>query len=331
MFAFLASLAVCCSCAGAADDLLTIHELNFNTTDGDASAYADQVVDCAGGIVVGKFAGWRPRVILYDPTYADGWRAIQVKDWTVGDLFDQVMLGDWIELYSMEVEEFRGNTMLQWYTENSPGFLKISSGHDLPLPLPVSVADIPAPIEHPYDEWYVENHGAEFLEATVLLIRDVTVTRKDLGKAVDNYNLQDVDGNDCWAADYMNEDVQASGYHEFVKVGQHFCAVIGLFEQYTYLMNGWDYYQLITRTTGDLGICGDGDMSGFVDLSDFPRFNECLTGPRCEDSERGCYPPAWMEAPLSLPLRHCLMMDLDYDGDVDSADFAELQALYGEL
>ena len=81
--------------------------------------------------------------------------------------------------------------------------------------------------------------------------------------------------------------------------------------------------------TADLAICGDGDSDGDVDSDDLPCFRERLIGPLCDNVPGGCDPPAWTQPPTSLPLQHCLMMDLDYDGDVDLLDFAGLQVLLG--
>lgn len=327
--ALVLATAVAFSPPGAAAQLLTIYQIQYTdlTTNPDGtSEYHDQVVDCLGGIVVARFGGSRPRLILQDPDYPDGWGAIQAKDWIYPfDMFNDAQLGDWVSFENMLAEDFRGTTFLERESAYSPVYSIVSQGNPLPPSVIVSAAAIPAPIEHPGDEWYVEDHLAEPYESMRLVIRDVTVTAKDYGKAQDNYNLQTPGGDNVWAADYMNEDVEADGYHPFVEIGQHFCAVAGAFEQYTYLDNGWDYYQLITMTTVDLAICADGNSDGQVSLDDVPRFAECLIGPACEGTAGGCNPPAWTAPPADLPLQHCLMMDLDYDGDVDLGDFAGLQ------
>ena len=238
-------------------------------------------------------------------------------------MFNEAQIGDWVSFENMLVEDYRGTTMLQRQSAYNPVYTIVSQGNPLPPPRIVAASELPAPIEHPYDEWYVENHLAEPYESMRIVVRDVTVTANNYGKANDNYNLQTPGGDDIWAADYMNEAVQPDGYHPFVGIGQHFCAVAGVFEQYTYLTNGWDYYQLITLTTPDLAICGDGDSDGDVDLDDLPRFDECATGPACNAVSGGCVPPVWG------PIQDCLMMDLGYDGDVDLADFGELQGVFG--
>ena len=120
----------------ALGDPLSIYELQYTTNPTGESEYVDQVVDCSGGIVILKFAGFRPRVILYDPAHPDAWGGIQVKDWsTTLDLFDHVELGDWISLTNVTVEEFRGTTFLQWYTTEDPGFTIVSQGHAIPDPI----------------------------------------------------------------------------------------------------------------------------------------------------------------------------------------------------
>ncbi len=56
---------------------------------------------------------------------------------------------------------------------------------------------------------------------------------------------------------------------------------------------------------------GDFDGDGEVDLEDFARMPDCLTGPDLGPVEIGC------EA-----------FDFDTDGDVDVGDFAAFQAVY---
>lgn len=315
--------------AAASADPLSIYEIQYTTSPDGSSDYDGQVVDCSGGVVVAKFGGNHPRLVLQDPNCPDGWGGIQVKDWIYPyDLYNEAQIGDWVEFTNVLVEEFRGTTFLQRQTVYDPGHSVVSQGNSLPVSIVVSVGDIPAPVYDPHEDgWFVADHNAEPYESMRLIVRDVTVTAMDLGKAFDNYRLEDDQGNGCWAADYMNEDVGPSGYHEFVDVGQHFCAVTGVFEQYTLMSSGWDYYQLITLDTSGLAICGDGNSDGMVDLEDLSRFTECLTGPVCGSEPGGCWPPAWVQPPLSLPVTHGLMMDMDYDGDVDLRDFDGFQAL----
>ena len=307
---------------------LTICQIQSNTSDGDASVYDGDgnLYNVSGGICTAKFWRWgTPRVFLQDPNVpaeppcSDGWRGIQVKDWTYGDLYDNVNIGDEVSLTNVAVEEYRGTTFLRWDTDNGAGFSIDGHVDLLPPALMLSVSDIPAPLRDlndpndPNDDtWYVENHDAELYESMRILVRDVTVTEKNLGKARDNYNLQNPQEEDCWAADYMNEEVEPTDYHRFVSVGQHFCHVSGVLEQYTgfdeYGVMIWDYYQLLTLTSADLAICGDLDHDGDVDLADLAQLlgGYGITSGACfEDG------------------------DQDYDGDVDLSDLAELLGSYG--
>ena len=327
-------LYVCEALCNTNGDGLSICEVQCNTNGDGSSDYAGQTINCAGGIVVAKYDGYRHRIILQDPANANGWGGIQVQDQTSDNAFDGVVLGDWVKLTNVLIEEVnsRGTTML-YYEEYVSSFQVTTNGLPLPPAIIVSVSDIPAPIST-NGGWFVENHDAELYESMRLIVRDVAVTQMGLGKAPDNYNLQTSEGDDCWATDYMNEDKEYNpeyeeDYHPFVAVGQGFCAVAGVFEQYTKLSSNWDYYQLVTTKTVDLAICGDGNNDGDVQLDDLPRFAECMTGPMCDSQPDGCDPPAWTEGPFNLHLQHCLMMDQDYDGDVDLFDFVELQSVLG--
>jgi hypothetical protein len=290
---------------------LSIYQIQHTEDPNGVSPYDGELVACTGGVCVGKFPGSRPRVVLQDPEYPDSWGGIQVKDWTGTDLFDNVAVGDWVALNNVLVEEYRGTTFLQWDTLYESQYTIVSEGNPLPPYLEVSVSEIPAPVYHPEDDgWYVENHDAEPYESMRLIVRDVTVTAMDLGKAVDNYNLQSAEGDDCWATDYMNEDIGPWGYHPFVGIGQHFCAVRGVLEQYTRIVNGWDYYQLVTMTSADLAICGDVDHDGDVDLTDLAQLLANYGTSSGASYEEG---------------------DLDGDGDVDLCDLATLLSFYGTI
>ena len=242
-------------CLPYSDQSLAIREIQYTTDPNGVSPHDGYVVDCAGGICTGKYAGNRPRIILQDPDDPSGWGGIQVKDWTLGDLFDNVNVGDWVSLENVLVEEFVGNTLLQWQTAYNPQYTIVSRGNPLPPPLLVTAGEIPAPIYDPNNfTWYVDNHDAERYESMRLVVQGVAVTDMDHGKAQDNYNLRDWCGHDCWAADYMNEDVGPWGYHPSITNGRRFCEVSGVLEQYTSRYAGWDYYQLLTLTSDDLTI-----------------------------------------------------------------------------
>ena len=257
-----AVLAAAAQQAGA--QALTIYQIQYTQDPLGASPQASQIVDCAGGIVMAKYGGFK--LTLQDPAYPDGWGGIQIKDWTVDlELFDGVEVGDRVSLANVFVEEYRGNTLLQYQPENSPGFAVLSSGNPLPAHKLVTAGEIAAPVEGPPREWYVADHSAEKYEAMLLKVEDVTVTAMDLGKARDNYNLSDA-GADCWAADYINAD-RGDLYHPYVELDHHFQSVSGILEQYT--KNEWDYYQLLTTATDDLSpMPGDADMDGAVDVGD---------------------------------------------------------------
>ena len=336
----LALVLVAALAADAPAQVLTICDIQYTADPDGDSPYHGQVVNCAGGVAVANLDRSVPRLFLQDPANPDAWGGIQVKDIDVVGAFDSVALGDWVELTNVEVEDHRGTTFLQWRPEeHGPGLTVTSAGNPLPEPIMLSVSDIAAPVYDPGEgAWLVANHNAECWESMRVIVRDVTVTDMDLGKADDNYNLQNTSGGDCWAADYLNQDKPYSWYyHRFVSVDQHFCAIGGVLEQYTHLTNGWDYYQLLTITDADLAICGDaasagGAPDGEVTLGDLSRFTKCLVGPVCDTTTNGCDPPAWTDPPWPLPaytLQHCVMMDLDYDGDVDLADFGGFQSMFG--
>ncbi|MHC4609606.1 MAG: hypothetical protein ACYS7M_04595 [Planctomycetota bacterium] len=322
--------------AQAPAQVLSICEIQYTTDPDGGGPHEGELVSCSGGIVVGKYEGTRPRIFLQDPDCPailsdsdcpDGWGGIQVKDWTWPyELYDQVQVGDWVELANVRVEEYVGVTFLQYQPQNNPS-LTVTPGYALPPPKIVPVSATPAPVEYPGDVWHVEHHvpAPECWESMRLIVRDVTVRTMDLGQARDNYALEDAEGANCWAADYMNADkLLWEDYHPFVSLDRHFCAVAGLLEQYT--SGRFDYYQLVSLKTEDLAICGDasgpgGDPDGEVTIDDMSRFSECLIGPVCNGSPGGCDSPAWPP-----PLQDCLMMDFDYDADVDLCDFAGLQA-----
>ena len=325
--ALIGLLAICPVGVSYAQEL-TIQQIQSHTSDGDASLYDGEIRDGRGGCVTHIWTGTWGRVYLQDPANIT-WGAICVRD-AEGDLISTVQVGDWISFDQILIQEHRGMTFLQYNRTYAPDviFTIESSGNYVPAPTVLTAADIPAPVEHPGDEWHVEDHNAEPYESMRLVVRDVTVTRMHLGKASDNYNLRTPAEEDCWATDYQNADKEPSGYHRFVTADQHFCAVVGVLEQYTKLSSGWDYYQLITMKTEDLAICGDGDSDGDLDIDDWPRFHTCFVGPQCGETGGGCNPAAWTLPPTELALEHCLMMDLDYDGDVDLRDFAELQVIF---
>jgi len=283
---------------------LTIFEIQYSTDPEGDSPRHGEVLDCAGGVVTYKLSKSRPRLVLQDTIIRDPnaqgddvcWSAIQVKDWFYQGSFDNVAVGDWVEFNNVTVEDYRGTTFLQYWSANPdssvPSFTIVSSNNPVPEPVMVSLNEIPSPVEDAGSpgDWYVIDHRAEKYESMRLEIRDIIITAKDNGKADDNYTFQSVtelsDSNfSCWAADYMNVD-SVGDYHPYVEIGQHFCTVRGVFEQYTNLGDGWDYYQLLTTETEDFLINQPGDLDGDcdVDLLDYGQFSqywlaECYSDP----------------------------------------------------
>lgn len=301
-----------CSAQGG---FLTIPEIQYAAAPDGASPYNGQVVDCAGGVVVFKRASGRPRLLLQDPNALDGWGGIQVKGWAA-DAFVDVNVGDWIELEQTFVEESSGTTFLQYWDENPDGSQPIlrvvTRGHSLPRPLHVDVNEIRVPEYVPLeDAWAVADHSAERFESMVLQVRDVVVVERDLGKALDNYELQSLsEPNDpnarCWGADYFNQDRQDPDlYLPGIEVGRRFRAVTGMLEQYTNLGKGYDYYQLMTLSEASVvELCpADQDQDGDVDLWDYSLFTEQLLMPSSPSEGESC-----------------LAADLNCDGTVDSID-----------
>jgi hypothetical protein len=296
----------------AAEGPLTIREIQYTESPDGASEYNGQVIDCAGGVVVIKTEGKRPRLVLHDPNAVDGWAGIQVKGWT-SDAFADVNVGDWVQLERTFVEENRGTTFLQYWDSNPDGSLPIltvvSRDHALPRPLVVDVNAIKAPEYLPLeDAWIVADHGAERFESMRVQIRHVEVIELGMGKAQDNYVLQSFrEPNDpnarCWASDYMNHNrVKPALYLPGIEVGRRFRAVTGMIEQYTHLGEGYDYYQLLTLTEEAMvGLCpADLNADGNVDLRDYKLFVEQML-----------LPPAGAVY---------LAADLNGDGTVDAAD-----------
>ena len=250
---------------------LSIYEIQYTTDSNGTSPLDGTVVDCGGGVVVHKREGGRPRLVLQDPNNAEGWGGIQVKGWSYG-AFDNVDIGDWVRLGNILVEDHRGTTFLQF--KDGADLTIVAKNNPIPRPLPVRVGEIAAPVEG-VDEWTVLDHSAEKYESMIVKIIDVTVADINYGKANDNYILvSNVDPNEsCWATDYMNSDNEQI-YHPYVQVGQGFCGVAGILEQYAGCSEGicYDYYQLLTRRTEDFVVDQVADLDfdcdvDFVDIS----------------------------------------------------------------
>ena len=91
-------------------DALSIYDIQYTTDADGTSPQNGNIVDCAGGIVSHIRQGGRPRLVIQDPNYPDGWGAIQIKGWT-SDAFNNIAVGDWISLTNVMVEENKGTTI----------------------------------------------------------------------------------------------------------------------------------------------------------------------------------------------------------------------------
>jgi len=272
---------------------LSIYEIQYTNDVNGTSPQNGNIVDCNGGIVIHKTVPpIRPRLTLYDPNYPDGWGGIVAKDmYSTGD-FNDVNVGDWVSFSNVLVEDYKGTTFLQYITENDANFTIVSTDNPLPRPLLVTVDEIVAPIEG-FDQWVVADHNSEKYEGMLVKVIDVNVTGTGYGKAYDNYILEsNIEPNDtCWASDYMNtakDDI----YHPYVEIGQNFCGVAGIVEQYEGDKYGiyYDYYQLLTISTDSFTIeqTADLDYDCDVDFTDYGLFS-------LHWMEYGCVDPEWCD------------------------------------
>jgi len=271
-------------------DALSIYEIQYTTDANGLSPQNGNVVDCLGGIVVHKSSSSRTKLTLYDPNYSDGWGGIMTKDRYGVGAFADVNVGDWVSLTNVEVEDYRGTTLLQYKSENDPNFTIVSTNNPLPRPLVVPIDEIAAPLEG-LDAWVVADHNAEKYEAILIKVIDVYVKDIGYGKTYDNYLLvSNVDPNfTCWASDYMNDN-RDEIYHPYIEIGQNFCGITGVLEQYTGEQEGihYDYYQLLTTSTEAFTIDQTADFDGDcdVDFADFSIFAEYWL-------QTGCNEPDW--------------------------------------
>ena len=258
---------------------LSIYEIQYTTDSEGTSPQNGNVVDCTGGIVIHIRPGGRPRLVMQDPNYPDGWGAIQVKGWT-SDAFINIAIGDWIYLTNVMVEENKGTTFLQYQSEYDSTFTIVSKNNHLQRPLVVTTDEIAAPSEG-LDAWVIPEHTAEKYESMLIKVINVHISNTGYGKAFDNYLLtSNIDPSlTCWVSDYMNTDKEKGLiYHPYVEIGQNFCGVAGILEQYTGDSEGiyYDYYQLLTTNTKAFTIEQIADLDGDcdVDFADFSIFVE---------------------------------------------------------
>jgi len=270
----------------------SIYEIQYTTDVNGASPQDGNIVDCCGGIVVFKGPSWkRPKLTLYDPNYPYGWGGIMAKDIGWVGAFDDVNVGDWVSFTNVLVEEYKGTTFLQYLKAIDSNLAPLSRNNPLPKPLPVRVDEIAAPVKG-NDLWLVTDHNAEKYEGMLIKVIDVNVKDIGYGKEPDNYILEsNVDPNlTCWASDYMNIDKGVGPiYHSYVAVGQNFCGVSGILEQYTGEVDGiyYDYYQLLTTGTESFIIEQTADLDGNcgVDFADFSIFAEHWLQSGCAEQD----------------------------------------------
>jgi hypothetical protein len=247
---------------------LSIYQIQHSTDQSGDSPLNGEIVGCLGGIVTHIRPGSRPRLIIQDSYSKTGWNAIQVKGW-VSDAFDGVNIGDRISLENVLVEENKGTTFLQYKSENNASFVIVDINNPIPEPLLVSIAEVNAPDEN-IDSVVVNSRNAEKYESVLIKVVNVYVQDLGHGKAYDNYLLtSNANPNlTCWASDYMNADTNGDIYHPYVVIGESFCAVSGILEQYTGDSEGicYDYYQLLTINTESFPILHIADLDGDGDV-----------------------------------------------------------------
>ena len=238
----LCGLVVVGNVKGGLVDELSIYDVQFTADPSGDSPYNGETHDIVGGVVTHVWHGFNDRVYLQDPAHPT-WSAIVVKDGEGGELSNNVSVGDWVSFESIFIDEFRGTTFLQYRRDLAPDvlFTVESSGNTVPDPLLLTAAHLPVPVDLAQSEPY---------ESMAVRLENVTVGLKDLGKADDNYEL--IQGSDiAWATDYMNVDAGAP-YDPRIVTGAELLSITGMVEQYTKLSDGWDYYQLNTRSAADI-------------------------------------------------------------------------------
>jgi len=205
---------------------VSIYDVQYTSDASGDSPYANQTVNCVGGIVINKWLGGWTKLTLYDPANPNGWGGIIAKG--PADDLSSIQVGDWVSFTDILVEERSGNTQLSFDT--GTGLSVESTGNAIPDALNITASS------------FSEQH-----ESMMVKVSDVEITAMDLGRYGDNYNLHNAAG-DYWGGDYMNVDA-AGYYHPYVTLGAVFESVSGIIEHK--ISGGWDYYQMLTTTTGD--------------------------------------------------------------------------------
>lgn len=202
------------------------------------SQHVGEVVNCTGGIVTHKF---RQRICIQNPQFGSEWAAIEIRGYPVYPTGIEV--GDFIELESVYVDEYRGATTLQYYNDSRHTVL--SSGNPLPEPVPVPVWHIRYPA-HPED---CERYAAML----IALNEPVTVGALGLGGHEDNYELLSDLGDIAYGSDYANGDIDSTYY---VSSGECYERIVGVLQRYDD-DDQWDYYQLLPRGIADYQPCSN--------------------------------------------------------------------------
>jgi len=223
--------------AGSAPaDAVTIYDIQYSGPPDYVSPLVGDTLTVTGGIVTKVVPSYWTKVVIQDPSLGPEWAGIIV---TVDPsaTAPACSTGYQVDFIDVVVEESRGNTQLYYGPASS--CVVNSTGHTVD-PLVVSTADIPYPINPDLSERY---------EHMLLTVEDVVVGAMDLGKASDNYELNNAEGT-CWASDYTNVDLPPGSLY-YVSPGQCFASVTGYLEQYQKESAGWDYYQLLPRWAED--------------------------------------------------------------------------------
>jgi len=227
-----------CAPATSFADPVTIYDLQFSSAATEwQSPFVGQRVSLAGGVVT-HIAGFR--ITIQDPTLGDAWAATEIRAFENEDPLRDLTVGDRVDFYNILVEEFRGGTISQFMSDSS--FELISRGNPLPEAVLVDAADL----AHPPDREKCEKY-----EAMLIAVEDVRIGRMDWGKADDNYEILH-GSSSLWASDYINLDLAMPPFPTYyVQAGERYSRIQGIYQEYWYPEDGWNYYQLLPRGFGD--------------------------------------------------------------------------------
>ncbi len=219
-------------------ETLTIHDLQVSTAAQDwKSAHEGEIISLIGGVVTHTIGF---RITLQDPTLGDAWAGVEIRAFENEAPLGVVRVGDRVDFHDILVEEFRGGTIPQFKSYSS--FEILSSGNALPEPVLVPLADLANPPDRERCERY---------EGMLIAIEDVRVGQMDLGKAEDNYELSD-GSHAAWGSDYYNVDLAVPPFPKYhVARGERYARITGVFQEYAYPLEGWDYYQILPRGAAD--------------------------------------------------------------------------------